>query len=159
MFSFFFNLKEGKTAPGWGLTQAFPQPTWGITSDWLRFSACSLPHRAHRWCPQHYMGRAKRALIKGFDQKKTHHLPSSPPFGTRWIRGQNDAGQVSDKTRRFAQNIHSNDLSKQEQKMWAGGRLVPSEGAGSLCLTTQHIWVMMKYTLIPFVIWMTDFFF
>lgn len=40
---------------------------------------------AHRWCPQRYMGRAKRALIKGFDQKKTHHLPSSPPFCTQWI--------------------------------------------------------------------------
>lgn len=58
---------------------------------------------AHRWCPQRYMGRAKRALIKGFDQKKTHHLPSSPPFCTQWIsRAKNDAGQVSDKNRRFA---------------------------------------------------------
>jgi len=34
------------------------------------------------------------ALIKGFDQKKTHHLPSSPPSGTQWIHGQNDAGRV-----------------------------------------------------------------
>lgn len=49
---------------------------------------CSLPAGAHRWCPQRYMGRAKRALIKGFDQKKTHHLPSSPPFCTQWIRGR-----------------------------------------------------------------------
>lgn len=80
---------------------------------------CSLPHRAHRWCPQHYMGRAKRALIKGFDQKKTHHLPSSPPFCTQWIHGRNDAGQVSDKKRRFAANIYSKDLREQEQKVWA----------------------------------------
>lgn len=71
---------------------------------------CSLPHRAHRWCPQRYMGRAKRALIKGFDQKKTHHLPSSPPFCTQWIHGQNDAGQVSYKNRRFAVNIYRKDL-------------------------------------------------
>lgn len=47
---------------------------------------------AHRWCPQRYMGRAKRALIKGFDQKKTHHLPSSPPFVHSGFRGRKRCG-------------------------------------------------------------------
>lgn len=79
----------------------------------------SLPLRVHRWCPQRYMGRAKRALIKGFDQKKTHHLPSSPPFCTQRICGQKDAGQVPYKNGRFAMNNWRKDLKQREQKVWA----------------------------------------
>lgn len=75
------------------------------------------------------MGRAKRALIKGFDQKKTHHLPSSPPFCTQRIHGQNDAGQVSYKSRRFALNIYSEGLREGEQKVRAYDRAV-----GRVCL-------------------------
>lgn len=121
VFSFFFlyNLsvqleyQNNKTL----VSELFHSPT----IRWLHFCGknSSLPHRAHRWCPQRYMGRAKRALIKGFDQKKTHHLPSSPPFCTQRIHGQKDAGQVPYKNGRFAMNNWRKDLKQREQKVWA----------------------------------------
>lgn len=101
-----------------GCTHSVLSHTCARSFYWLHCSTRSVLCLlwAHRWCPQHYMGRVKEALIKGFDQKKTHHLPSSPPFCTQWIHGQNDADQVSYKNRRFAVNVYSKDTGEQEQK-------------------------------------------